>query len=642
MNEGSGLNPAQTEAVNHKEGPLLVLAGAGAGKTRVIAHRIENLIGKGVPPNKILAVTFTNKAAREMRERVSALLGKRHATGFFYTDRPFVATFHALGAWVLRENTRALGLTRSFSIFDRGDSLRAIKDAMERAGISPKEFEPRKILGTISRQKGDATNQRTYEEGAHEFYPKLVASIWKHYDAILKEERALDFDDLLLSTLTLLQSSERVRGHYQSAWQYIHIDEYQDTNKVQSELARILAAPENNICAVGDLDQNIYTWRGASIEHILSFERTFPNTRVILLEQNYRSTKTIIDASNTVIAKNKNRVPKQLFTDNNTGEKITLAGLYDETEEARFVAQEALRNIEGGTPPSEIAVLYRANFQSRALEEAFLEYNIPYQVLGIRFFERREVKDVLSFLRAALNPESLGDLKRIINVPPRGIGKVTFLAMASGREHTLPARTQKNVATFRNLLQKIKARIETETPAQTVRFILKESGLEEKLKGGTEDDLERLENMRELAALAARYDASVTGLAPREGVEKLLEDAALASDQDELKEDREAVRLMTVHAGKGLEFDTVFVTGLEEGLFPHESLSEERVDEEEERRLFYVALTRAKRKLFLTYASVRTIFGSRGVNVPSEFIGDIDESLIEVYNPEAGKVIYID
>lgn len=639
----ASLNEQQKKAVSHKEGPLLILAGAGAGKTRVITHRIQHLIERGVDPSQILAVTFTNKAAKEMRERVHALLAQTNsmAQPFGYHEGPFVSTFHALGVHILRENARTIGLKRSFSIFDRGDSLRAIKEAMQRVDVNPKEFEPRKVLGALSRAKGEGLTLTAYEEDAHDFFPRLVARVWGAYQHILKNEKALDFDDLLVRTTHLLKDNELIRRSYQERWHYVHIDEYQDTNKVQCELAGLLAAPHNNICVVGDIDQNIYSWRGADVDNILSFERIYPNAPLILLEENYRSTQTILDASNTIIKKNKRRKEKRLFTKNDAGEKIALAALYDEMDEARFVAKTAAEHIENGVEPKDIAVLYRANFQSRALEEAFLMYDVPYQVLGVRFFERKEVKDVLSFIRAALNRESWSDIKRVVNVPPRGIGKVTFLKMASRQEEKIAGKTREKVADFWKLLDRIEATALAKKPSETIAFVLKETGLEEVLKKGTEDDLERLLNIKELAALSARYD----DMPPQEGIEKLLEEAALASDQDELKENKNAVKLMTVHASKGLEFGIVFITGLEEGLFPHQSLSEDRIDDEEERRLFYVALTRAKRKVYLSYTSVRTIFGSREVNILSEFITDIDDEHMEILDREEDTnrtVIYID
>ncbi|HJL55811.1 MAG TPA: 3'-5' exonuclease, partial [Candidatus Paceibacterota bacterium] len=436
------------------------------------------------------------------------------------------------------------------------------------------------------------------------------AQVWREYERILKRENTYDFDDLLLKTVILLETNENVLERYKNIWKYIHIDEYQDTNKVQCKLVNLLTGNDNNICVVGDVDQNIYSWRGADIENLLDFENKYKNTKTLLLEEKYRSTKNILEASNSVIKKNKKRKEKNLFTKNEDGEKLSLFCALNENHEAQFITLKSKELIESGVEPKEIAVLYRANFQSRILEEVFLSFDVPYQVLGVRFFERKEVKDILAYLQVALNPESITATKRIINVPARGIGKVTFMKIVEGREGELSTSARAKVADFRALLKQISDIALSLKPSETIKFILKNTGIEDTLKNGAEEEQERLENIKELVTLASRYDV----LEPNEGVGKLLEDAALASEQDELKEEKNAVRLMTVHASKGLEFEYVFIAGLEDGLFPHSGLSDEKKDDEEERRLFYVALTRAKKKVFLSYASVRTIFGSQSVN----------------------------
>ncbi|MEK7140186.1 MAG: 3'-5' exonuclease, partial [Patescibacteria group bacterium] len=418
-------------------------------------------------------------------------------------------------------------------------------------------------------------------------------------------------------------------------WEYIHIDEYQDTNEVQYLMSRLLSEKHKNICVVGDADQNIYSWRGANLKNILSFEKDYPNTKVVMLEKNYRSTKNILEAANTIIKKNKFRPEKNLFTENKTGDKISLYEALEEGDEADFVATkilEILDNSAGGAF-SEIAVLYRANFQSRALEDAMIRYNIPYQVLGTKFFERKEIKDTLAYLRAALNPESLSDLKRIINFPTRGISKTTMLKVFANEIKSLPEKTRIRVENFYTLLREIREKIKDHKASEVIKFTVRKSGIENELLEGGEEELERLENIKELATIALKYDSLENGL----GVEKLLEDAALASDQDSLmisqekKEKKNGIKLMTVHASKGLEFKYVFITGLEDGLFPHRRDSEKKSaeDREEERRLFYVALTRAKEKIFLSFADIRTIFGSRQINAPSEFIGDIPKNILE-------------
>jgi len=636
----AGLNPAQRDAVLHTEGPLLILAGAGAGKTKVITHRIGALIASGVAPAEILAVTFTNKAAKEMRERVSAMLHSGTTTRPYAGERPFVSTFHSLGVHILKENSRALDIPRNFTIFDRSDSSRAIKEALQSAGFDPKEFEPRRILSAISREKGKGLTRSAFAEVAgRDFFKRLVLAVWEHYDQILAKEKALDFDDLLLRTLSLLRDNSAIRDYYQGMWRYIHVDEYQDTNGVQYELMQILAGKHKNICVVGDIDQNIYSWRGADLEHMLHFEEDYPKARVILLEENYRSTKTILAAANDIIRKNVRRKEKNLFTKNPEGEKISLYSSYDEIDEARFITQTSAELIKKGVSPNEIAVLYRANFQSRVIEEAMLAENLPYQVLGVRFFERKEVKDMLSYLRLALGSENVSDIKRVYNFPPRGIGKVTMLKILEGKTEALPAAMRSKIAGVKSVLERINVAAGKLPPSEVVKTVVTESGIEAHLRKGTEEDLERLENIRELVTLASRYDH----LPVAEGLEAFLADAALQSEQDELDEKKSAIRLMTVHAAKGLEFEYVFIAGLEEGLFPHEGLGDETRDNEEERRLFYVALTRARRKLFISYASMRTLFGARQVNVPSEFITDLPEDLIEIEEPHMPRrVIYLD
>lgn len=628
-----GLNEAQKKAVLSTEGPLLVLAGAGSGKTRVITHRIIHLILNGVPPERILAVTFTNKAAKEMRERVHHLIGKyRGSERAGYDALPTVTTFHSLGVRILREEHHVLGLRKHFTIYDRSDSVSAMKKALERAGYDPKQFEPRRVLGMISRAKGDAVSLTDYADRAKSYPERVAGEVWKHYEEVLREGEALDFDDLLGKTLDLLKSHPNVLEKYRDRYRYVHIDEYQDTNRVQYEIARLIVGERENLCVVGDVDQNIYSWRGADIKNILQFERHFPQAKIVMLEENYRSTQTIIAASNDVIGKNVNRPEKTVFTKNHEGELISLYAGMSGQDEAEHIAMTAKRLIENGAAPSDIAVLFRTNFQSRVLEEAFINFGVPYQMLGTKFFERREIKDVLSYLRCAINPGSTADLVRIINTPARGIGKVTVLKVVEGKTVELPPKTREKVEAFYALIGEILNHALGHPVHETLTFILKRSGLEEEYKHGGEEGEERLENVRELVSLGIKY----RDLAPEEAVEALLEDAALGSDQDELKEKEEldAVRLMTIHSAKGLEFPYVFITGLEEGLFPHERLGDERTDEEEERRLFYVALTRAEKKVFLSYAHIRTIYGSERVNVPSSFLSDIREELLESQNPE--------
>ena len=621
-------------------GPLLVLAGAGAGKTRVITHRILEIVRSGVAPERILAITFTNKAAGEMRERTFALLrgdGPLNRPAFEAGGLPFISTFHSLGLCIIKENFRALGLKRRPTLYDRSDSLRAVKEALKHTGG---ELEPRALLSVISRHKGDGVTAGEYAEAASAHIERTIAAVWLAYERALALEGALDFDDLLVRAERFLREHPDARAAYQRRWPYLHIDEYQDTNRIQARLAELLVGGDMNICAVGDIDQTIYGWRGAEIANILTFDKKFPGAKVITLEENYRSTKNILAAANDIIAKNVYRREKNLFTKNADGEPLGLYQAFDETDEAAFITRKISELKGRGARPRDFAVLYRANFQSRAVEEALLAADIPYQVVGTRFFERKEVKDVLSFAKAALY-DTAPDVARIANVPSRGIGKVTLLKMLSNREHELAGAVREKVFAFRSLLNDIKERAKTARPSELIAFIAKESGIERMYKEDKIEGAERLENIRELASLASRYDA--LALSPIEGFEQFMESAALASDQDELKDDADAVKLMTVHASKGLEFPYVFIAGLEEGLFPYERDDENEGDREEERRLMYVALTRAQKKLYLSYASYRTIFGSKNATLPSQFLTDLPQALLELESPERlGKTIYLD
>lgn len=636
-----GLNDAQRQAVLATDGPVLIVAGAGAGKTKTIVHRICHLIAeKGVAPGAILAVTFTNKAAKEMRERVAMLMekipgiagGELLARSASSGGGPFLSTFHSLGVFLLRKFGAHGGAMKRFVILDDGDTMSLIKESMHALGLDPKAHDPRSIKNLISK----ATNaMQDAEDLMSEPNPnyRLAGQVWKKYAALKREQKALDFDDLLTETARLLVEHGDALAWCHDTWKYIHIDEYQDTNEVQYRIARALAGASKNICVVGDSDQSIYSWRGANIKNILEFERDYPEATVVVLSENYRSTKVVLSAANEVITKNSYRTPKELFTNNAQGESISQYAAYDEADEANFIVERCIEHIDSGTPPEEIAVLFRTNFQSRVLEEAFLSANIPYQVLGVRFFERKEVKDILSYARAALNPESLIDIKRTINVPARGIGKVTVAKVFSGEREQLSGKVKLSVDGYYELLERIAAYSLEHATSELLKFIITESGMDRMYKEEPDGE-ERLENLEELVTLGLRYDHLPAG----EGIEKLLEEATLMSDQDNLENAR-GVKLMTIHAAKGLEFNVVFVTGLEQGLFPHERDAKQTgADAEEERRLMYVALTRARKKLYLTYASVRTIFGMREVRMPSEFLMDIPEEIItrESREGEAG------
>lgn len=606
MDRHADLNPAQRSAVLATEGPVLVLAGAGAGKTRVIVERIKEIIRNGTEPEAILAITFTNKAAGEMRQRIGA--------------GPFVSTFHSLGLHLLKEHHKLLGYKRTPAIYDRSDSLGTIKKALKE--IFAEEFEPRMVLGTISRQKGDGVRVDAYDGGTNP-YDRAVAAAWRKYESALREDGAVDFDDLLLHAVELLEKFPHVREQCLKRWRYIHIDEYQDTNRIQADLTHLLVGPEHNICAVGDVDQTIYSWRGAQIANILSFERRYPNAQVIMLEHNYRSTKNILDAANHLIAYNTNRPEKNLTTNKPAGERISLYTAGDGADEALFVAHKIQDLIRNGAQPNDIAVLYRANFQSRLLEEKLLDTGIPYQVLGTRFYERKEVKDVLSYVRAALY-RTPADIGRASETPRRGIGKVSLMKLLRNE----PAGPK--VEVFKKLLERIASKKEL-PPPELLKYVIAESGMEAMYKEDTFEGTERLLNLKELVTLAARYS----------DIEDFLGAVALASEQDEIKEERNQVRLMTIHAAKGLEFPYVFIVGLEEGLFPMSREAGE--DPEEERRLMYVAITRAQKKLYLSYAMMRIMYGSVEVRHHSSFLQELPEEVLEAESPERiSKTIYLD
>jgi DNA helicase II / ATP-dependent DNA helicase PcrA len=619
------LNEAQRQAVLAIDGPLLIVAGAGAGKTKTITHRIAHLIETGIAPQHILALTFTNKAAGEMRDRVRSLIPKGRTV-------PLVSTFHALAVRLLREFGERVNVSKNFHIWDRDDQLRAMKRVFKARGVDKEN--PRPALALISKQKGLGKTRDVFSEGARDWREEETASLWTDYEKELREARALDFDDLLLKALELVREHADIRSLLQHRWTHLTVDEYQDTSALQFEFVRLLAGERVNLCVVGDVDQCIYSWRMAKIENLLSFERTFPGTTVVRLEDNYRSTGTIIAAANSVIEKNTNRLPKTLRHTREVGAPIELCEAHDDRDEAYLVAAAAEALIRDGTAPSNIAVLYRTQAQSRAFEDAFLHTGVPYSVIGTRFFERKEVKDALSYMRIGLSEEPLArecaaDIARIIATPPRGIGETTlkkFFDAGGGTPgmNALGGALKNKMMSFGATLEKIQTSIRTLPASEAVRFVLEVSGIEGQYKGETdEESKERLQNIRELVNLAVRYDDH----APPIGIQLLLEEAALQSDQDEVQEEKSTVSLMTIHASKGLEFSTVFVTGLEQGLFPGTRLSNDS-DPEEERRLFYVALTRAKDRLFLSFARERLRYGERQLSVPSEFIDDIDPRLL--------------
>ncbi len=650
------LNQAQQDAVNHTEGPLLIVAGAGAGKTKTLTERIVRIIKNGTDPRNILAVTFTNKAAKEMRERIIHRLEEEHiieesahreahsrSGGNPYHPTPVIKTFHSLGLMMLSEQSSHIGLLKHPTILDSQDSLSIIKSALEQLSLDPKINDPSKIRSIISREKGDFVSLEDYRKKVATAQMDIVASIWRIYEEELKRQRAVDFDDLIVRAVHMLEDHATLRAYYQNRFKYIHIDEYQDTNAAQYAFVKLLVSEKTkNICVVGDTDQNIYSWRGANIRNILNFEKDFAPAHTVILVENYRSTGNILKLANKAIKKNTVRTEKNLFTSQGAGEMVEVSPCWDEGSEAEYVAKTCKDLIEQGQDPTSIAVLYRANFQSRVLEEGFLRENVTYNLLGTKFFERKEIKDVMSYLRAAANRASQPDLRRVFETPKRGIGKVTIAKIFAGEE--ISTKALQKVNEVYSFLDKIIETLKTEPLSHVIQMIIVDSGMEKELLEGSSEDKERLENARELVSLTVRYDDK-----PGEEVlTQFLEETSLQSDQDNDTKEKHGVRLMTIHASKGLEFDYVFVVGLEQDLFPHKNIGNRKrskEEEEEERRLFYVAVTRARKKLYLTFAELRTIFGQKQINAQSEFLEDLDDDIALhndlYYKQGGGGVVYI-
>ncbi|EZP78386.1 ATP-dependent DNA helicase PcrA [Parageobacillus genomosp. 1] len=640
----ANLNKEQQAAVKTTEGPLLIMAGAGSGKTRVLTHRIAYLMAeKHVAPWNILAITFTNKAAREMKERVQALLGGA-------AEEVWISTFHSMCVRILRRDIDRIGINRNFSILDTTDQLSVIKNILKEKNIDPKKFEPRTILGTISSAKNELLTPEKFAKRAGSYYEKVVSEVYEEYQQRLLRNHSLDFDDLIMTTIQLFERVPEVLEYYQYKFQYIHIDEYQDTNRAQYTLVKMLAARFQNICVVGDADQSIYRWRGADIQNILSFERDYPNAKVILLEQNYRSTKRILQAANEVIENNINRKPKRLWTENPEGKKIVYYEAMNEADEAQFVAGKIKEYVDGGKRRySDFAILYRTNAQSRIIEEVFLKSNIPYQIVGgLKFYDRKEIKDILAYLRVIANPNDDISLLRIINVPKRGIGvssldKIVSYASENGLsvfealgelEHIgLSARIAASLLEFRRQLEQWAQLQEYVSVTELVEEVLDKSGYREMLKAEkTLEAQSRLENIDEFLSVTKHFE----NVSEDKSLIAFLTDLALISDIDQLNEtngnNEDSVVLMTLHSAKGLEFPVVFLIGMEEGIFPHNRSLNDEDEMEEERRLAYVGITRAEEELFLTSAQMRTLFGNIHVNPVSRFIGEIPEELIETVN----------
>jgi DNA helicase-2/ATP-dependent DNA helicase PcrA len=627
------LNPAQREAVLATEGPLLVIAGAGSGKTRVLTYRVAHLINAvGAKPNEILAITFTNKAAGEMRERLRTLLGA-DSRGLW------VLTFHATCGRILRREAQRLGYRSNFTIYDQADQIRLVKQCLEELERDPKRFTPRGIHEQISNAKNRLVSPDEYATRVQSFYDQTVADVYQLYQRRMFGSNAVDFDDLLMLTVDVLERFPEAKEKWESAFRYILVDEYQDTNHAQYRLLQLLSAKHGNLCAVGDPDQSIYGWRGADISNILDFERDFPGTQTVALEQNYRSTNHILDAANAVISNNRERKPKQLFSELGDGEPVRVVEVEDEHAEARFVAAGIAGLVEQGYSGDEIAVFYRTNAQSRVLEDVLVRQGIAYQVIGgPRFYERAEIKDVIAYLQAMDNPYDAVSLQRIANRPRRGIGDTSLARLqtwsdAQGRslweatefpeEAGVGAAPTKAVTAFRTLLLSLQAGALDLPVPELVERVLEQSGYLEALEAERTIEAQgRIENLQELVGVAREYQET----AEEPSLSHFLQEISLYSDQDAIRGEESLVTLMTLHNAKGLEFRAVFLIGLEEGIFPH-SRSVEEQGVEEERRLCYVGMTRAQELLTLTHASSRALWGARNYNMPSRFLDELPSSV---------------
>lgn len=626
------LNKQQQEAVRATEGPVLVIAAAGSGKTRVLTYRVAYLLEKGVAPEQIMAVTFTNKAAGEMKERLRELLAHKSAM-------PLVGTFHSICARFLRQEMSRLEwpYNASFVIYDTEDQLSVTKKVLEELGIDSQKYSPRAVLGRISQAKNDLADPAEYADSDKDYFSKVVARVYPLYQQSLEKSNAVDFDDLLFLMVKAFKKYPELLEKYQNRYHYLLIDEYQDTNKAQYLFTKLLARKHKNIMAVGDDYQSIYAFRQADIRNILSFEKDYPQAKIVFLEQNYRSTKTILAAAQSLILNNKFQRHKDLWTTNRDGDQIDLAELSDERAEGQFIAQTVKKSLEEKGAENDFCVLYRTHAQSRALEEALLSYGLPYHIVGgLKFYERKEIKDILAFLRLWHNPSDLLSLERIINIPARGIGKVTFQKIAEDwpNQPTLTAEQRfnasvqslalaKNPSAGLTNLAKIFKHIDHKgvsiTLSDLIKHLLTEVDYRQYLEEKTTEAESRWENVKELLTVTKKYDQ----LKAREALGSFLEEVSLIQDADRQEENGQKITLMTVHAAKGLEFPIVFLAGMEEGVFPHSRSMLDPVELEEERRLCYVGLTRAKEKLYLTYCQNRTMYGSSQTNRPSRFLEEI-------------------
>ncbi len=631
------LNDKQIEAVKAIDGPVLVISGPGSGKTRCLTHRVAYLISQGTRPGSILSITFTNKAANEMKERIDSLLKVKSA-------QPVIGTFHSICLRILRKEIPLLGYKSNFSIFDTNDQLSLVKRVMTNLEIDSKQYNPRLILNKISKLKTGLIFPENYNPT--EFFTKIVSRVYNNYQAELKKMNGLDFDDLIVLTVKIFKQNPDILEKYQSFWKYILVDEYQDTSHDQYTLVNLLASKNKNIFAIGDDAQSIYAFRDADIRNILNFQKDYPDAKVIFLEQNYRSTKTILAAAQNIISNNQTQVPKELWTENTKGEKIHVKETLNERAEAEFITDKMDQLMEkDGYKIQDFTILYRTHAQSRAIEEELITRGFPYQIIGgIRFYERKEIKDILSYLRFMINPTDLISFERIYNVPTRGIGETTFNKITAINEKDLihsvgvlakekgDTKQAKSLLEFKKLLTDLSEKKNDKNLTSVIKYVIKRVGYEDYLKALVakkelyDNTADKMENLKELLTVAKKYDT----LNGEEGIEKFLEEIALLQDNDKLKDSANKITLMTIHSSKGLEFPVVFIAGMEEGLFPHSRTTLAPLELEEERRLCYVAITRAKDRLVMTYTKYRTIFGSTQSNLPSRFIQEMPQDILQI------------
>lgn len=635
-----GLNPMQREAVMHTDGPVLIMAGAGSGKTKVLTCRVAHLLAKGVRPYRILAITFTNKAAAEMKERVRAIVGPQ-------SKDIWLSTFHAFCAKFLRMEIEGMaGYKRNFVIYDTSDTQALVKSCLKQLNLDDKQFQPSSVLSAISTAKNALQDDRDFAKQAGNFHEQKVAEVYQLYQQKLRNNNALDFDDLLMLAVRLLQNNEEVLERYQDKFSHIMIDEYQDTNRAQYLLAQMLANKHRNLCVVGDVDQSIYGWRGADIRNIMDFEKDYPEVKIITLEQNYRSTQVILNAANAVIEHNMDRRPKELWTQNPQGELITHYLAHHERDEAQYIADTITKlNTVYCTSYGDIAVLYRTNTQSRVIEEAFMKCGIPYVIVGgLKFYDRKEIKDIVSYLRVIFNPADNVSLMRIINVPRRGLGDVTIARLNEYALQNnislfdvvsnpdlvpgLSARVKRSLEFLGELIFNLTAQIDSIPVVELVNKVMNESGYVEELQKSTDPlDENRLDNLKEFLSVAKGFATEDL----EDTLENFLGQVALVADIDNAEMTESRITMMTLHSAKGLEFPVVFMSGMEEGLFPHARTLMNDAEVEEERRICYVGITRARRKLYVTNARMRTIYGRTQMFPLSRFLGEIPVELVEKY-----------